>query len=61
MIDQITLDQCAAYALGYYHALYEGYTPNNPFMDRYYAHYKRGYDAGISEYCAIVHPEEINA
>tara|TARA_R110002126_G_scaffold215708_1_gene361769 strand:- start:318 stop:500 length:183 start_codon:yes stop_codon:yes gene_type:complete len=59
-MDQITLDKRAAYALGFYHALYEGYEPINPFMDRHYADYRAGYDAGISEYCGIMHSEEVN-
>jgi hypothetical protein len=49
IMDQITLNTRAAYVLGYYHGLYEGYTPNNPFMDQYYAHYRRGYDDAIKE------------
>lgn len=48
-MDQVTLNTRAAYVLGYYHGLYEGYTPNNPFMDQYYAHYRRGYDDAIKE------------
>jgi hypothetical protein len=49
IMDQIILNTRAAYVLGYYHGLYEGYTPNNPFMDQYYAHYRRGYDDAIKE------------
>ena len=57
---QIELNKKAAYALGFYHALYDGFQ-HNPFMDQYYNEYKNGYDAGISEYCMIEHPDEVNA
>ena len=53
MMDQKLLDQRAAYVLGFYHGLYEGYTPNNPFMDRYYVHYRRGYDDAINSYIGV--------
>ena len=53
MMDQKLLDKRAAYVLGFYHGLYEGYTPNNPFMDRYYVHYRRGYDDAINSYIGV--------
>ena len=59
-MSQIELNKKAAYALGFYHALYDGFQ-HNPFMDQYYNEYKKGYDAGISEYCMIEHPDEVNA
>jgi hypothetical protein len=55
------LDKRAAYALGFYHGLYGEFEPNNPFMDRYYAEYRAGYDSVISEYCGIMNPEKVNA
>lgn len=40
------LDKKAAYCLGFYHALYE-YFQHNPFIDKYYNYYKKGFDDGI--------------
>ena len=60
IMDQITLDKRAAYALGFYHGLYGEFEPNNPFMDRYYAEYRAGYDSAILEFCGIMNLEEIN-
>ena len=60
-MDQITLDKRAAYAFGFYHGLYGEFDPNNPFMDRYYAEYRAGYDSAISEYCGIIHAVETNS
>ena len=34
-MNQIELNKKAAYALGFYHALYDGFQ-HNPFMDQYY-------------------------
>ena len=59
-MDQITLDKRAAYALGFYHGLYGEFEPNNPFMDRYYAEYRAGYDSAILEFCGIMNLEEVN-
>ena len=36
----------AAYCLGFYHAVYE-YFQHNPFIDKYYNYYKKGFDDGI--------------
>lgn len=40
------LDKKAAYCLGFYHAIYE-YFQHNPFIDKYYNYYKKGFDDGI--------------
>jgi hypothetical protein len=45
-MDQIELNKKAAFALGFYHALYE-YFQHNPFIDQYYNYYKKGFDDGI--------------
>jgi hypothetical protein len=47
-----------AYQLGFQHGLKEG-VENNPFDDDIDRHlYRIGYDAGVSEYCRIEHPED---
>ena len=44
--------------LGYIHGLKEG-VDNNPFKDDTERHvYRLGYDAGVSEYCRVAHPED---
>lgn len=46
-----------AHHLGFTHGLKEG-VENNPFEDDMERHmYRIGYDAGVSEYCRVAHPE----
>ena len=57
---KIKMEKTNAYVKGYNHALKRGYD-NNPYsIDAYRWLYKVGYDAGISEYCNINHPEDEN-
>ena len=56
----IEIEETEAYELGFKHGLEEG-VDMNPFekdLERYL--YRRGYDAGVSEYCRQEHPEEEN-
>lgn len=47
-----------AFAKGYYDGLAKGVekNPYKPDLLRYF--YRCGYDAGVTEYCDITHPEE---
>lgn len=52
------IEQTEAYEIGFRHGLKEG-VDMNPFekdFERYC--YRRGYDAGVSEYCRQEHPED---
>lgn len=50
-----------AYAMGYYYGRAEG-SHNDPFSDNCWLRslFKSGYDAGVADYCAEVHSEEVN-
>lgn len=55
------MEKTNAYLKGFHHGLKRGWE-NNPYsIDAYCWLYKVGYDAGVSEYCRIEHPEDENA
>jgi hypothetical protein len=58
--EKIKMEKTNPYLKGFNHGLKKGYE-NNPYsMDAYRWLYKVGYDAGVSEYCHINHPEDEN-
>ena len=48
------------YLKGFNQALKKGFGNNNYSIDAYRWLYNIGYDAGISEYCRINHPDDEN-
>jgi hypothetical protein len=56
---EIEVEETASYKLGFKHGLEEG-VDMNPYdgedIEKYC--YRRGYDAGVSEYCRQEHPED---
>ena len=57
----IEIEETEAYELGFKHGLEKGFDMN-PFqkdLERYL--YRRGYNAGVSDYCTKDYPEEENA
>lgn len=57
----IDIEETEAYEIGFKHGLEEG-VDMNPFtkdLERYC--YRRGYDAGVTEYCHKNHPDDENA
>jgi hypothetical protein len=56
----IEIEETEAYEIGFRHGLKEG-VDMNPFtkdLERYL--YRRGYDAGVTQYCYENHPEDEN-
>lgn len=55
---EMEVEETEAYEIGFKHGLKEG-VDMNPYhkeIERYC--YRRGYDAGVSEYCRSEHPED---
>ena len=57
----IEIEDTEAYQLGFKHGLEEGVDMNPHNMDNERYWYRRGYDAGVTEYCMTEHPEDENA
>ena len=61
MKDNIQIEDTIAYKLGFEHGLKEGVN-NNTFENDYDRHlYRRGYDAGVMEYCLSIEGDVIEA
>lgn len=54
----IEIEDMESYKLGFKHGLEEGVDTNPYEMDTDRYLYRRGYDAGITEYCRREHPED---
>lgn len=54
------MEKTNPYFKGFNDGFKKGYESNPYSMDAYRWLYKVGYDAGISEYCRINHPEDEN-
>lgn len=51
-------EEIAAYALGYFYGRAKGEEQEMPLDDWLKQIYRQGYDAGITDYCFIGHPDE---
>jgi hypothetical protein len=58
--EKIRIEKTKAYIKGFDHGLKKGYDKNPYTIDAYRWLYNVGYDAGVSEYCYINHPEDEN-